>query len=251
MKKKYSTPIFLALFAISLMSSCKNSNLSSKGNTAPNQKGFIGGDIVTKDETYQSIVNSTARFQAMFSGEYIQKIKATDDNGKEYYKPCLVNDGMDSTMLYIVPIGDPNKDGYWLYGSQRITSLPNDPIHQWVNKIESINRDTIAVYAYVFPPEFEPPLSELIKKHRNIIEDMDLSRLEKSTNVEYYVRQTPLHYICTSTLLQRPNHDSYYKAILEIQPASFSVSTRVYADSLTTESKKNSSNIFIKQRLVR
>lgn len=59
-----------------------------------------------------------------------------------------VNEGKDSIVVYAVTVGDPNKDGTWVYKEGVLSNLPDKPLTQLFQKIEREAPDSLTIYEY-------------------------------------------------------------------------------------------------------
>jgi len=59
-----------------------------------------------------------------------------------------VNDGKDSIMAYAVPIGNPAKQGTWVYREIIMTHFPEQPAVQAFYKITQISPDSLSMQEY-------------------------------------------------------------------------------------------------------
>jgi len=157
-------------------------------------KTLVTGPDIHKEETYQGIIKNEARLHAMLVGKFVQYNKV---NKEKKYKTWMVNEGKDSVMIYVFPVGEPNKIGYWLYNYQVMTSLPNEPIYQSFTRLDVIDRDSIRGVYYEAPADFDYTVEEILANPTAIFEKVDLDNLEPSKEGEEvtYIRKTPLHFV--------------------------------------------------------
>lgn len=198
--------LFFACLSFLLLLSCGGTqNTTKKGKDA-----FLTGKTIYEDETFVGIKNNTARLCAMLSGKYVQYNK---NNSERVYKAWMVNGGKDSVMVYALPVGDPNKVGYWMYYYQIMTSLPDEPIYEAFGKMESIDRDTIRVTYYEAPDDFNVPLKDLTTNPNAAFAQVKLESLSLSKYGEIvtYVRKTPLHFEGRSPLMPDPQSKGRYR----------------------------------------
>ena len=59
-----------------------------------------------------------------------------------------VNEGKDSIVMYTVLVGDPHKDGTWIYKEGVLSHLPDKPLTQLFQKIEREAPDSLTIYEY-------------------------------------------------------------------------------------------------------
>lgn len=246
-------PICSFILGLLLFSACGKPNTTSIKKGKKNQKaGFVKGAFITKDETFSGIKSNVARLQAMICGEFVQYNERKSD-GKVVYKTWKVNDGKDSVLQYTLPVGDPQKIGYWLYHYQVITSLPDEPIFEAFEKLETVDRDTIISTFYKVPENFNPPLEELKKKHRNAFASIDVSKLklDEAEGKNIFVRQNPLFFKGTSTLVLDPQNKLYTRYVYEIKPSGMMMYTEGYKTLDAKQKVRTSSEKFVKSAMVR
>ncbi len=90
---------------------------------------------------YLAIRGGEARLTALMSGSF----SCHSVNKKGLWR---VNDGQDSMVLYGCSLGEPAKDGYWVYQEIVMTHLPTEPMAQYVYKIEQIAPDSLILWKY-------------------------------------------------------------------------------------------------------
>lgn len=197
----FLTGSFLAiLFACSILSCTNTQELSNTAvATSKNKKNtrdvtLLYGPNIRQKEMYANIQGNVPRLKAMLSGQFIQYVKV-DTLGT--YGPWLVNEGKDSVLIYQLPVGNPDKDGHWIYNCQYLTSLPNDPIISSFSKITAIDRDSIVLVDYDAPEGFTATVQDIIARPEKVFKEFDFKKLTPAVPLYRvdYVRQTPLHYL--------------------------------------------------------
>ncbi|WP_156039837.1 CpcT/CpeT family chromophore lyase [Aureispira sp. CCB-QB1] len=191
---KKSTILFLmSAVSIAMVSCAGNKEVAEKSNYK--EKGvFVRGVDSRQDETYSVIKGSVKRLHSIMCGKFVQYNTALDPEGKKY-STWLINEGQDSVVVYHLPVGNPNKEGYWMYNCQVMTSLPNEPLHATFSKLVEINRDTIHAVYYDLPEEFEASLEDMLSNPEKAFESVNLLELKESEGAEVvYVRESPIHY---------------------------------------------------------
>ncbi|MGH1334724.1 MAG: hypothetical protein ACRBFS_01245 [Aureispira sp.] len=226
---------FLLLFLIGSLSSCKSTQegSTSKNKTKNDQEVLlIYNDKVRDKSSYENIKGSVPRLQAMIAGRFTQYNTAGDPNGK-IYSVWHVNEGKDSVVIYHIPVGDPNKDGYWMYHYQGLTSLPDEPVFTCFTKLEAVNRDSIIGHYYAVPEDFSVTIPELLSTPKELFKDFDFKNLKAMEDKVYYVRQNPLKYIGTSPLRPQGKAEDDKKYACEyyvITPERYTFSVAFYND---------------------
>ena len=176
--------------------------------------GFVTGRFIHQDETYSGIKQNVLRLQTMLSGYYACYKKEEADR---VFRPWRVNDGKDSIVQYLVPVGEPNKIGYWIYHYQTMTSLPDEPIYELFEELTEINRDTIKSVFYEAPKSFNVPLETLYKEHKNAFKSLNMDSIRAGTVSKkgVYIRQNPLFFTRTTPVIALPKMEDgsqyYYR----------------------------------------
>lgn len=178
-------------------------------------------------ESYRNIRSNIARVQAMLVGEFVQHTRVGNE---DEYKTWMVNDKQDSVMLYSIPVAEPNKNGYWLYHYQIMTSLPDEPIYEVFEKLIEVDRDSIKSVYYLAPKDFNLPLNELIKKHENSFSDIKFDELEMDEDGGYYIRQNAL-FFKSQTAIEKGPKSFYIEEIYNVYPNQIVFATVYYKDA--------------------
>jgi len=189
------------------------------------------GTSVTKPDSqsnpYQSIRSNVARVQAMLSGKFVQQTRVDTFNN---YVTWMVNDNQDSMVMYSIPVGDPNKNGHWLYHYQIMTSLPNEPIYEAFEKLTEVDRDSIHSRLYLPPANFNLPLSELLQKRKNAFASVKLDSLSADEDAGYYIRQNSLFFKNQTDIGPNAEYNVYSMDIYEVHPTHMMFYTLYYKD---------------------
>lgn len=216
--------VFLCLFFLTtcFFTACKDSKLAldnvtmSKVNLQKNKNGMLlYSNDVLKKSSYEHIKGSIPRLKAMITGRFVQ-YNTNADTARKKYSTWLVNGGKDSVVLYQLPVGDPNKNGHWVYHYQVMTSLPDQPIYLAFSKMTEIDRDTILAVYYEVPDNFTATITEIINKPEAVFRDFAFNQLKLSSSGEkvYYERKTPLEYrgisSLNSTVSNNPEEEGGY-----------------------------------------
>lgn len=209
------------IFLILLSSSCNRSLSKESQEILPK---------FSDPSTYQAIRSNVARLQAMLSGVFVQKSYKQE---QDKYITWFVNDRQDSIMLYSLSIGDPNRDGYWLYHYQIMTSLPDDPVYQAFERLVVVDRDTIQSTFYSIPDNFEITLEELLTEGKKTFDDIDFDKLilDGGEDAGQYIRQNILYF---SSEIMKPieDHPEYKSELItyKVYPAQIAYGTIYYGD---------------------
>lgn len=239
-------PLFIC---VSLVIACGGGkSVSKKGKS---KEGFIKGKHIYEDETFSPIQSNIGRLTAMLAGEFVQY---NNQNKEQVYRPWLVNNQKDSVVLYSIPVGEPNKVGYWMYHYQVMTSLPDEPIYEAFEEFIEINRDTIKSVYYEAPSDFNVPLEDLLKKHKYAFETVKLEKLEASNVAEKitYVRQNPLYFKGMTPMIKDDQNKGHYKRDhYEIRPSGILYKVNRYKKAADEEPERFNVDKFIKLQMCR
>lgn len=199
-------PIYwlILIFIIAISACTSTQDKSSNPFSAKNKTNgiFIEGLDVRNEENYKNIKGNTARLQALLCGRFTHHVIPKTDTTQSIYKVWLVNDGKDSVVHYHLPIGNKNREGYWVYIHQCLTSLPDDPTFNVLVKLEELDRDTILGKQYPIPEDFEIDLSVILEDPKDYFSSINLLELDKKVpvNVYNYLRKSPLHYLAEGAI---------------------------------------------------
>lgn len=244
MKKIKNTTLFsIILLLVGLVLTPTNIHAQKKPKSKKGDALIVGPEI-TADETFSGITNNTARLRAMICGNYVQHNNVKNENNKDgEYKAWYVNNGKDSVVLYSIPVGNPNKVGYWIYHSQIMTSLPDQPIYQAFEKLIEVDRDTTRSIYYEVPESFksvyeyeseddEPvAFKEFVANIIQTFDKLDLSTLELSKHGEQvlYIRENPLFFKGITPLMPHDRRKGWFKQdFYEVTPKGIIYSINTY-----------------------
>lgn len=205
---------FTLLMAISCFYSCATSS-TSKANLPTDNTVF-------EVAYYQNLQKNIVRLHHLLQGTFT----AYAGNQDEEIKSWTVSGG-DSVVLYSVPLGDINKDGYWIYSYEFMTSLPDAPLYTSIKRLEQIARDTVDVYYYKTQQQIDVQLADLL----------DLSRLNAKINVDSlvkqekrvrYVRKSCSHFVGKSKKYEDPDRGCMRINTYDVSPNFYAVTTDFY-----------------------
>lgn len=245
----FKTPIMILIFLAAY--SC-NSTKKLKTKSQYTDGILFYGDAVQYNDSYANIQGAVPRLRAMMCGKFTQYLP--DSTAENKYSPWLVNDGKDSVVLYQLPVGNHHKIGYWMYQSQVLTSLPNDPVMQSFIKLHALNRDTIKATLYKTPEGFAPTTEETLKNTQDVFKDIEWKKLKSAEGVSviYYVRQTPLEYLGTSALFKTPyvlDGKGFMSVYYRVSPQKIAMGRKGY-DEHKTYFKSAQEEYLIKEAMV-
>lgn len=81
--------------------------------------------------------------------------------------------GTDSLILFSCPVGDPNKDGHWMYQKMYMSSLPDEPLSTDFLKFSKISRDSFAVEQFKADKQYA-----MADKQVALLKEIDFKELE-------------------------------------------------------------------------
>lgn len=211
---------YLFYFLVIMFSSCKNTESVTNTTTVD----------------YQGIRSNVARLQAMLAGKYLQLIETKQQDGSSTFETWKVNDAQDSVIMYSVPVGEPNKDGYWLYHYQMMTSLPEEPIYEVFEKLTAIQRDTITSVLYTVPEDFEVTLKSLEKKDKKAFEAINFTTLQEYQEAGgQYVRKEILQFYNELPINEDKTKGGYKSGIYDVHPNHINYTFTLYKDEQKEE----------------
>lgn len=234
LKNQKEKIIYLSLSILTLFMSCLSSKNATTTSTATTHDKY-------SKEYYNNLSSNKERIIELLSGTFVHRFKDPDVPEFTVWK---VNDNMDSIIIHMIRVGNPNKDGYWIYRSQFMTHLPNEPFNSSLQKIESISRDTFKTVTYI--PVKQYSIEEVLDP--NFSKTVVLNGL-KSANQEVTYVQNPkdrTNFKGTSNLIDIPKNmkkqQKYIQEVYNISPVGMEVEVHlfdtkedsVYTDKLET-----------------
>lgn len=130
-KKPVARLLFFSFLA-SFFYHCKNSASLVEEQSAPS---FLA------EEYYMQYKSLETRAAQLMCGRF----SCYKGFSKELFR---VNDNQDSIVVYTVTIGDPNRDGTWIYKEAFMSNFPEKPLTQLFQKIEKNSPDSLTLYEY-------------------------------------------------------------------------------------------------------
>lgn len=207
---------------------------SSKVKRKKKQDLLVYSTQMNAEESYKDIKGNVPRLIAMLSGRFVVQ-NTYADTARENFSTWLVNEGKDSVLLYAFPVGEPNRDGYWMYMYEYMTSLPESPLVTAFVRFDEINRDSIKATYYEEPQGFDYSLEQLLQEPIALFKEFNFEKLPLSETGElvYYKRETPLKYIGHSrwveTKSKNPKREGGYDSdYYLVTPGLYSFATSAY-----------------------
>lgn len=93
--------------------------------------------------------------------------------------------GTDSLILFSCPVGEPNKDGYWMYQKMYMSSLPDEPLSVDFLHFSKVTRDSFSVQQFKAGEGYA-----MADRKAVLLEDIDFKELE---NVDCPITFEKLH----------------------------------------------------------
>lgn len=218
---------YLLILTVSCFFGCSSSHSTSK-TTASTSSVF-------EEAYYQDLQKNIVRLHHLLQGTFTAHAGSQTNEITSW----TLSEG-DSVVLYSVPLGDVDKDGYWIYSYEFMTSLPDAPIYTSIKRLEQLNRDTVDVYYY----DSKAPLAI------QLIDLIDLSRLNEKINLDdlvqrdkrvRYARQSSSHFVGTSLMYEDPDRHCLRQNVYDISPNFYQVKATFY-------DKENHQDLSIKKR---
>lgn len=221
--------IFCCLWISSLMwlNACQTSKVPSSDQ--PTQ------DIFDKEYYLHNAKNNTERLKMLLSGVFTLH---GEDIEKDTHYTWLIGDGeeKDSMLLYAIPVGQPSKDGHWLYCHQFITHSPDKPVYAAFQSFRQKSRDTIE--STFFKLDTEISLDDLLTKGAANFENVNFKELEENGERVIFVKSGQATFVGESKVYPNPllNKDNFRKDKYNVSPTSFDFHMVYFKDKNGQES---------------
>jgi hypothetical protein len=167
---------------------------------------------------YQALQKNIIRLHHLMQGTFTAYAENQD--------AWTVSEG-DSVVLCNVPLGDPNKDGYWIYSYEFMTSLPDAPIYTSIKRLEQLSRDTIDVYYYHPKQPVDIQLDDVLNASK-LNAKINLEQLVKRDKRVRYVRHSAANFIGKSLLYEDPDRHCLRQNSYDLSPKYYQVETTFY-----------------------
>jgi hypothetical protein len=198
------------------------------------------GPTVFEDQYYQDLEKNILRLHNLMQGTFI----AHSGSKGEDLKSWAVSGG-DSVVLFVTPLGEVAKSGYWTYSYEFMTSLPNDPIYTSIKQIKQISRDSFNVFYYEVPQKMK--LKDVLDKKRlnEKIKIDELVEVDKST---LYVKNTVANFLGNSVIYEDKQCRCMRQNSYDLKPNFYMVHTDYY-DKDTNEKldKEKRPNVLVRR----
>lgn len=203
---------FFFSFLLMVLGSCATTN-----STLPSMESSV-----FEAAYYQDLQRNIVRLHHLLQGTF-----TAHSGDQEQLLTSWTVSGGDSVVLYSVPLGDVNKDGYWIYSYEFMTSLPDAPIYTSIKRLKQVSRDTVDVYYYKTKEPVEVELLDLL----------DLTRLNAKINLDSlilrdkkvrYGRKSSAHFIGKSLVYEDPDRHCLRQNTYDVSPSFYQVETIFY-----------------------
>lgn len=210
--------IFLVIYISYLFTACQATKTAQTDNDT---------DIFSEEYYVKNAKNNLERLQLLLSGLYVQK---NEDTKKKILETWTVRGGEDSILAYTLPVGEPAKDGHWLYLHQFISNAPDEPVYSAFQQFKQISRDSIESIIYDNPQPVT--LEDLITQQAACFKNLDFSTLEENGEHVIYVKTGTASFEGYSKLYKNPRADAnnYRKDKYTIEPEKFKFRSSFYLD---------------------
>lgn len=214
-----SNQIILLSVMLVLTSCASPPSMTKQKNTKKNTD-----PTVFEHQYYQDLGKNISRLYHLMQGTFVA-YQNTEDTP---LKAWSVAEG-DSVVLYITPLGDVAKHGYWTYSYEFMTSLPNEPIYVSIKQLKQVDRDTLEVLYYKSPVKLK--LSEVLNQEL-LNEKIQLDNLERINKRAVYVRQSASNFIGKSIVYEDSDHKCFRQNNYNIKPNFYEVQARYFDEGM-------------------
>ena len=135
MKTIFLMRVIVIVLSFSVLVSC--------GSVPKNNVDVEESPTVFEVGYYLNLDKNIKRLHHLMQGTFI----AHKEGRAQTLESWTVSEG-DSVILYSVPLGEVEKQGYWIYSYEFMTSLPDQPIYSSIKQIKQQSRDTLVVSYY-------------------------------------------------------------------------------------------------------
>ncbi len=218
--------------------------LSACSTIAPSNTAKSPTTTVFEEAYYQDLEKNIVRLHHLLQGTFT----AHTGSKSAELTSWTVSEG-DSVVLYSVPLGEPSKNGYWIYSYEFMTSLPDAPIYTSIKRLQQINRDTVDVYYYTSKKPLHICLLDLLDVRR-LNAKIDWEQLEQQEKRVRYARQSSSHFIGTSLVYEDPDRHCWRQNTYDLSPNFYQVKTTFYdKDQHTPLDIKKRPNLLVRRAI--
>jgi hypothetical protein len=153
------------------------------------------------DDYYQNMNSNIERLYHLKSGLFVQYQENLADSSMQIWD---FNDGEDSMILFVQPVGEVSKLGYWLYCRQFVSNMPESPVYEAYEHIEQISRDSFKGTYYA--------LEEKVKwedvQNQEVLTNVDFDQLEPNGELIFYYKKSNVKFHANSLPYENPRVDA-------------------------------------------
>lgn len=218
--------IILSFFILGSCGSAPKNTLKKSKETKPS---------VFEPAYYQNLGKNIKRLHHLMQGTFI----AYKEGASKNLESWEVSEG-DSVILYNVPLGDVERQGYWVYSYEFMTSLPNEPIYTSIKQIKQFSRDSLEVLYYTTVEPTTIRLGDILDKEvlNKKIQLDDLLLRDKRV---VYVKESAAHFIGYSKVYEDEQFNCLRQNKYDLSPNYYKVETAFF-------DKKNNEDLLMKHR---
>jgi hypothetical protein len=184
---------------------------------------------------YQDLGKNIKRLFHLMKGTFV----AYKEYKTKALESWMVSEG-DSVILYNVPLGEVEKQGYWIYSYEFMTSLPNEPIYTSIKQIKQRSRDTLEVLYYDTKNPINLKLSEVIDKEV-LNEKIRIDELILRDKKVVYVKESAAEFVGYSKIYEDEQFNCLRQNKYDLSPSYYKVEA-VFFD------KENQNELLLKNR---
>lgn len=154
-------------------------------------------DDPLKAAYYEQLSHNLQRLVALRTGFFVQR-RQSRETGAVFSNKTETG---DSIMVYARTVGNPHRDGHWVFHLQYLSGLPDEPLVLLIERFEKVSRDTFMGYMHYLPKMYT--LDELSAKAFNA-DNLNLKTFRDTSKIlaQYtYVRRDATHFDGFSPLL--------------------------------------------------
>lgn len=187
----YSMALCLSLAAI--FQSCKTTAELKDPNSSTADR--------FSEEYYQNMNANIDRIYQLKAGLFVQYQENIADSSMQIWD---FNDGEDSMMLFVQPVGEVSKLGYWLYCRQFVSNMPESPVYEAYEHIEQISRDSFKGTYYELPKS----IAWKDVKNQEVLTKLELENLKPNGELIFYYKKSNVKFHANSLPYANPRVDA-------------------------------------------
>ncbi|MCP4439497.1 MAG: hypothetical protein GY810_11195 [Aureispira sp.] len=187
----------------------------------------VSTDVFSEDYYVNNAANNLERLKLLLTGLYVQR---NEDTKKGTMVTWTMRDGADSILLYAMPVGDPLKDGHWLYVHQFISNSPDDPVYSAFQEFKQKSRDSIETIMYENP--LKVSFEDLKAKGKDCFRELVFDELKENGEHVTYIKESRASFEGYSKIYKNPRADAndYRKDEYHAKADQFNFRSSFYGD---------------------